>query len=431
MKSCKINGMHPLLWIGCCIIIIASVYLDVLPGDMVGAVAACFGFGSIIVFLGDRIPIWNTYLGGGVLLCMFGGSALRYFHLLPERTVETLSNFIGPWGWMNTFIIFVIVGSVLSVSRKVLLNSIARYIPCILAACLGAALVATIIGALFGKTPGETLAFYVLPIMSGGSGAGALPLAQMFSEMTGADFDHYITIAMATLTLGDLFAVISASILAKLTSGNPRINGNGKLMKSGKSHQQTADKAFSVPEMKDLVHCLIIVFAVYMLSVIFSTKLLPSIAGAQLHMFAYAVIFSVILKLTNVLPENLVSALVYSQKYMISAFVVVQMFCCGVAYTDLATLISCFASPATVLICLGVILGAILGGGLLGHLVGFYPYESAITSGLCMANAGGSGDVALLSSVKRMNLMPYAQISSRIGNAIILILESFIFAILF
>ena len=425
----KINGMNPILWLGMCLIIILAVYLKVIPTDMVGAFATCFGFGSIILFLGDRIPIWNTYLGGGVLLCMFGGSALRYFNLLPQRTVESLSNFIGPWGWMNMFIIFVIVGSVLSVSRKTLLSSIARYIPCILAACVGAAVLAILVGKAFGIAAGEVLAKYMLPIMSGGSGAGAMPLAQMFSEMTGANFDEYVTIAMATLTLGDLFAVIGASILSKVTDGNDALNGHGRLQKSG--NDESAAEEFVKPTLTDLVNCLVVVFSVYMLATICSTKILPSIMGSQIHMYAYAVIICVILKVANVLPERIVSALVWSQKYMIAAFVVVQMFCCGVAYTDLGTIIRCFTSPSTIFICLAVVVGAALGGGLFGKIVGFYPYESAITAGLCMANAGGSGDVALLSSVKRMNLMPYAQISSRIGNAIILIGGSFIFAMMF
>ena len=62
-----------------------------------------------------------------------------------------------------------------------------------------------------------------------------------------------------------------------------------------------------------------------------------------------------------------------------------------------------------------IVIGAIVGSALLGVLVGFYPIETAITAGLCMANRGGSGDLAVLGAAKRMELISFAQISSRIG----------------
>ena len=75
--------------------------------------------------------------------------------------------------------------------------------------------------------------------------------------------------------------------------------------------------------------------------------------------------------------------------------------------------------------------GAVIGAGAVGRLVGFYPVEAAITVGLCMANMGGTGDVAVLMAAKRMELMPFAQISSRLGGAFIILLASFLVPIFF
>ena len=100
----------------------------------------------------------------------------------------------------------------------------------------------------------------------------------------------------------------------------------------------------------------------------------------------------------------------------------------GIALTDLGELIAAFTF-GNVLIATLIVLGAILGSGLVGWLVGFYPIETAITAGLCMANRGGSGDLAVLGAAKRMELISFAQISSRLGGGLMLIIASVVFGI--
>ncbi|WP_366542069.1 2-hydroxycarboxylate transporter family protein, partial [Salmonella enterica] len=52
------------------------------------------------------------------------------------------------------------------------------------------------------------------------------------------------------------------------------------------------------------------------------------------------------------------------------------------------------------------------------------------TAGLCMANRGGSGDLEVLSACNRMNLISYAQISSRLGGGIVLVIASIVFSMM-
>ncbi|MDN6727281.1 MAG: 2-hydroxycarboxylate transporter family protein, partial [Tetragenococcus halophilus] len=85
---------------------------------------------------------------------------------------------------------------------------------------------------------------------------------------------------------------------------------------------------------------------------------------------------------------------------------------------------------SNIVVSLFVIIGAVIGAGLVGYLVGFYPIDTAVTAGLCMANRGGSGDLAVLGAANRMDLIAYAQLSSRLGGAIILVLASVLFSIL-
>ncbi len=77
-----------------------------------------------------------------------------------------------------------------------------------------------------------------------------------------------------------------------------------------------------------------------------------------------------------------------------------------------------------------IVVGAVIGSGLVGHLVGFFFVDSAVTAGLCMANRGGSGDLAVLGAADRMDLISYAQLSSRLGGGIILVIGSILFGTL-
>ena len=96
---------------------------------------------------------------------------------------------------------------------------------------------------------------------------------------------------------------------------------------------------------------------------------------------------------------------------------------------DLMELVTA-SSLQNVIVALMIVIGAMLGSALVGYFVGFYPIDAAVTAGLCMANRGGNGDLAVLGAAHRMELMAYAQLSSRLGGGIILVIASFMFSYL-
>ncbi|MGR5143752.1 2-hydroxycarboxylate transporter family protein [Photobacterium sp. DNB23_23_1] len=427
-QTITVNGMSIYLWAACCAIIICASLLGVLPNSMAGAMAICFGAGFISFAVGNRVKFIREYMGGGVLITLFLGASIKHFGLLPQSTIDTVFNFIAPWGFLNIFIVVLVIGSIVTIDRTLLIAAVSKFIPTIIAAVIGAAIVATLIGSLFGMSPSYVLCYFVMPIMSGGSGAGALPIAEMYHSITGNSFEEYISVAMAMLSVGDLFAIIIAGIANKLIAGRDTLTGNGEMLRAVKASGVT-QRDHTPPSMADLANCLLIISAIYMLAIVFNKLILPTLFGIPIHTFAYVVIITMILKVSNIIPANITAALIYSQKYFIQAFVVIIMFCCGMSFMNLEVFITSITNIGNIMVCFGVVSGAFLGGALFGNLVGFFPFEAGVTSGLCMANAGGAGDIAVLSACKRMRLIPYAQVSSRVGNAMILIISGVIFTL--
>ncbi len=90
----------------------------------------------------------------------------------------------------------------------------------------------------------------------------------------------------------------------------------------------------------------------------------------------------------------------------------------GVCYTDLQEIINAITF-ANVVIAAIIVIGAVLGAAIGGWLMGFFPIESAITAGLCMANRGGSGDLEVLSACNRMNLISLMRKSPPVWAAVL------------
>lgn len=49
--------------------------------------------------------------------------------------------------------------------------------------------------------------------MGGGAGAGAIPMAQVYSDVTGTDSASYLSFALAILALGNIVAILMAVVL--------------------------------------------------------------------------------------------------------------------------------------------------------------------------------------------------------------------------
>lgn len=416
-RSLKIFNM-PILWfLVFAGVTLVSMYTGNLPGGMIGSLLVMMVLGELFGWAGDRTPIVKTFLGGGAIIAIFGAAYMVYAGLLPEATVTSMTDFMKSGGFLNFYIAALITGSILGMNSKVLVKVGLRYFLPIFGAVAGAIIVAGIFGSLVGFTLKEAILVITMPIMGGGMGAGAVPMSQIYSEMMGNDPSYYISMLVPALALGNVFAIILASVLDIIGKKVPSLSGNGQLMK-GFTYEKTKQK-YHIEKMGVGLLAALTFFTV--------GTLLGSIL--PLHPYAIMIILVAVAKISNIIPQNVVEGASQWYQFVAGNWTFALLFGIGVAYTDLNTVLEALTLQY-ILTVLGVVLGAIIGAAILGKLVGFYPIEAAITAGLCMANMGGTGDVAVLSASKRMELMPFAQISSRLGGALILLLAGLIIPLL-
>ncbi len=422
----ELGGLPWWMYLLCAIIVISVAWTDTLGYDAIAFIAVTTALAIILYKIGEIIPIWNTYIGGGLLMVFFGTAILRYLNLIPEKYVELINNTVqGDVNILNVFIICLIMGSILSLDRKVLLRSFGGYIPTILGGLVGAAVLGCAVGLVFGVKPVDMVIKYVLPIMGGGNGAGAVPLSQIYEQISGEPAANYYSFAIIILTIANLFCIVAGALLKRLGEIKPELTGDGTSIMPIDSKLIKDDITVKVT-LNDYTGTLLLAGAVYAVGRLFSKVLLPTLFGAQIHTFAYSIIFVIILAATGIVPANIRVAAKHVQRFMVSVVGLMCMVSMGVDF-DLAELASA-CSPANLVIALVIVAGAILGSALVGKLVGFYPIDAAITAGLCMANRGGSGDIAVLGAADRLSLISYAQLSSRVGGGIVLIIASFFFS---
>lgn len=434
------------------VIVIIATYTGTLPGGMAGCFAFMIVLGTILYEIGEHAPIIRSYLGGGAIVVIFGSALLNYFHLLPTVVgttadgtkiynfvegfdlVASINTFFKPTGaFLDFYIAALITGSILGMNRKLLVKAAARYFPAIFGAIIVSFGLTAIVGTVMGFGAIKSVLLIALPIMGGGMGAGAVPLSKIFESSGTMTAAEAISIMTPAVAIGNAISIVLGGILVKVIHSK-ELNGQGKLMRSA----DAADELGVSEEMQakrdhiDVLNMGIGMFIScsffawgYIVAKIWDT-LVPSIS---IHAYAWMIISVAVCKIFNIIPEDIEVDCYQWFQFIMKNLTPALLVGIGLCYLELGTVISSFSLTYLVLCFLSCI-GAFLGAALVGRLVGFYPVEAGVTAGLCMSNMGGTGDVAVLSAADRMELMPFAQISSRLGGAIIMVVGSLLLSVL-
>ena len=398
------------------VVVVVGLVFNINAPGFLGGFTLCSIFGLLLVTIGDNTPIVKTYLGGGGIIAIFGAAIIAYLNILPEGTATMLTTFVKHMDYIGWVVAGLICGSILTMDRKLLIKAGIRYFLPVIGGIICAFSLTGLIGQISGFGWRQAILFIALPIMGGGTSAGAVPTSQTYGMLMTQSSEYYLSLLMPAVVIGNALAVIFAGILNGVGKKMPSTTGNGILMRGFTLTERSFDK--------HPISIIALGRGFVITGLFFILGKLCAMAMPQLHYYAWTIILCAICKIFDIIPEDLQSDLNQWYKFMVEVGAGPAVyFAIGFVYTNLNVVLASL-SVTYLIMTFSTLVGAVLGSWLIGKALGFFPVESAITAGLCMANMGGSGDIATLGAANRMGLMPFAQISSRIGGAIIIVIAS-------
>ena len=379
-----------------------------LPSDIVVMVATLSFFGFACGEFGKRLPILGK-LGAAAICATFIPSALVHYGLLPDVVVESTTKFYKSTNILYLYICCIIVGSIMSMNRTTLIQGFMRiFFPMLCGEIVGM-VVGVSVGTALGLEPFQVFFFIVLPIMAGGVGEGAIPLSIGYAALMHMDQGVALGRVLPMVMLGSLTAIVIAGGLNQLGKRFPHLTGEGQLMPNRRNETHRETPAEGKMDVTTLASGALLAVLLYMLGMLGQKTIgLPAPVGM--------LFLAVLLKLVNGVSPRLQEGSQMVYKFFRTAVTYPILFAVGVAITPWQELVNAF-TLTNLLVIISTVSALVATGFLVGKKIGMHPIDVAIVS-CCQSGQGGTGDVAILTSGNRMNLMPFAQIATRIGGAI-------------
>lgn len=379
-----------------------------LPSDIVVMVATLAFFGFACGEFGKRLPVLGK-LGAAAICATFIPSALVHYGLLPEVVVESTTKFYKSTNILYLYICCIIVGSIMSMNRTTLIQGFLRiFFPMLCGEIVGM-VVGVGVGTALGLEPFQVFFFIVLPIMAGGVGEGAIPLSIGYAALMHMDQGVALGRVLPMVMLGSLTAIVISGCLNQLGKRFPHLTGEGQLMPNRRNETHRETPAEGKMDVTTLASGALLAVLLYMLGMLGQKTIgLPAPVGM--------LFLAVLLKLVNGVSPRLQEGSQMVYKFFRTAVTYPILFAVGVAITPWQELVNAF-TVTNLLVIISTVTALVATGFLVGKKIGMYPIDVAIVS-CYQSGQGGTGDVAILTSGNRMNLMPFAQIATRIGGAI-------------
>ncbi|MBS0243434.1 MAG: 2-hydroxycarboxylate transporter family protein [Proteobacteria bacterium] len=379
------------------------------PSDILMAIVLLSMGGFTCAELGKRLPVIKNF-GAAAIFATFIPSFLAFHHLLPASILGSVTQFTKESNFLYLFISCIIVGSILGMDRGVLIQGFLKIFVPLAAGSVVGGLVGTGVGILLGLGAYHTFFFIVVPIMAGGVGEGAIPLSIGYSQILHQPQGDLFAQVLPPVMLGSLTAILLAGTLNYVGKRFPNLTGEGRLQPG--EHDELEFEEESSDDHIDVATigaALVTAVTLYLIGSL-SQRLFGFPAPVAMLFLA------VVLKLARAVSPKLQLGAFHVYKFFSTAVTYPLLFAIGVSLTPWDKLVSAFNVPYLITI-VATVLSIMITGWVVGGWMRMYPIDTAIVT-LCHSGQGGTGDVAILTAGNRMQLMPFAQIATRIGGAI-------------
>ncbi|WP_057876151.1 2-hydroxycarboxylate transporter family protein [Liquorilactobacillus aquaticus] len=404
-------------------VIMITALLEQLPVNMLGGFAVILSLGWLLGTIGASIPIVKNF-GGPAIFSLLVPSILVFFNLINQNVLKSADILMKQANFLYFYIACLVCGSILGMNRRILVQGLMRMIIPMMAGMILALGVGTLVGVLLGLKWDHTLFYIVTPILAGGIGEGILPLSLGYSAITGVDSGQLVAQLIPATIIGNFFAIMCSGVLNRLGEKKPHLSGQGQLIKLSKGDDLgDALKEETVPlDLKKMGAGVLTACTLFITGSLLQA--LTGFPGPVLMIIAAA-----FLKYINVVPVEIQTGAKQLYKFISGNFTFPLMAGLGLLYIPLKDVVG-ILNWQYFIVVISVVFTVISTGFFVARFLNMNPVEAAIVSA-CQSGMGGTGDVAILSTASRMNLMPFAQVATRLGGAITVIVMTAILRMIF
>jgi malate:Na+ symporter len=390
-------------------LIVGFVVTGKVPGEISMAIAVLVVCGFTCAEIGKRLPFFRK-IGAGAIVATFLPSFLAFHHLLPAKLLVMVTQFTNASNFMYLFIASIIVGSIFSMDRYVLIRGFLKIFVPLAAGSIMAGIVGTAVGTILGLGTQHTLLYVVIPIMAGGVGEGAIPLSVGYSDIMNVAQGQIFAQVLPSVMIGSLSAILFSGLLNWLGERMPHLTGSGVLQPAHDAKADTVREEIpTAPDVNTVAAAAITAISLYLVGLL--CHRLFGLPAPVAMLFV-----AVFIKVGRFVSPNLQGGARIVFQFFSTAVTYPLLFAIGTAMTPWDKLIAAINLPNVVTIVCTV--ATLMGTGfVVGKWLKMYPIDTAIVNA-CHSGQGGTGDVAILTACNRISLMPFAQIATRIGGAI-------------